>query len=151
MSYIQAVARRKKTRKKKGMLIGLRGSPTRKTRKKRTPFGVVVTWIGGIALGAVLLVLLGSSAVRLFAPGINGTARSGVFVVDEIRQTAGEPDSAVLQISGEEVLVPLDRNRRDAVEAGTLLSVRYVIYPPKDGTREIFVQTWELVEPVDGS
>jgi hypothetical protein len=139
--------RRKTRKKKKGVLTGLAKSPPSKKRKGRpSRFRKVLNWTAGIAVGVVVVGIVALYAALSFNPTLQerpGEAEVTVEAVDP--DPAGFPDEVVaaarVTVDGRPVLVPLTAERRDDVEVGARLHLRYVFFPQTGVTR---IDEWTI-------
>jgi len=136
-----------KTRKKKGILTGLAKSAPSKKRKGR-PSGIrkVLNWTAGIAVGAVVLVIVVLYAVLSLNPTMQEQPREAEVTVEAVEpDPAGFPDDVVAAarviVEGRPVLVPLTAERRDEVEVGARLRLHYVFFPQTGTTR---IDDWTI-------
>jgi len=141
------MTKRKKARKKKGVLTGLAKSPPSKKRKGRpSRIRKVLNWTAGITVGAVVLGIVVLYAALSFNPTLQerpGEADVAVEAVDP--DPAGFPDDVVaaarVTVDGRPVLVPLTADRRGEVEVGARLHLRYVFFPQTGTTR---IDEWTI-------
>jgi hypothetical protein len=143
--------RRKKTRKKRsgGVLTDLAKSGPSKKKKKGKPSTPrkVLNWTVGIAIGAAVLGIVVLYAMLSFNPTLQerpGEAEVTVEAIDP--DPAGYSDDTValarVTVDGRPVVVPLTAERRDALEVGTRLHLRYVFFPQTGTTR---IDEWSVV------
>lgn len=143
------MTKRKKTRKrKKGVLTGLaKSAPSRKRRGRPTGLRKVLNWAVGIAVGVVVLGVVVLYAALSFNPTLQAQSGEAEVTVEAVEpDPAGFPDDVIaaarVTLEGRPVLVPLTAERRDEVEAGARLQLRYVFFPQTGATR---IDEWTIV------
>lgn len=143
------MTKRKKARKKKrGVLTGLAKSPPSKRRKGRpSRLRKVLNWTIGIVAGAAVLGVIGLYAALSFNPTLQEKPGEAEVTVEAVEpDPAGFPDDVIaavrVTIESRPVLIPLTAERRDEVEAGARLHVRYVFFPQTGATR---IDEWTVV------
>lgn len=137
-----------KARKKKGVLTGLaKSAPSKKRKGRPTGFRKILNWAVGIAVGAVVLGVVVLYAALSFNPKLQEQSGEAEVTVEAVEpDPAGFPDDIIaaarVTLEGRPVLVPLTAERRDEVEAGARLHLRYVFFPQTGSTR---IDEWTLV------
>lgn len=136
-------------RKKRGVLTTLAKEPRkkRKRKKRRSPARRALNWIGGIVIGAALLVLVVMFVAVIYNPSLAIRRMEADVAVEAIEEdpTGYGPEVvalAVMTIEKRRVALTLNEELRAEVDVGTVLHVDYSYFPRSSVVR---VHDWQVV------
>ncbi len=139
-------------RHRRGVLTRMVKYPKGSGHKPDTPLRKLLTWLGAIAGGAFLLVMVGFLVMLVLNPALGGRDDEGDFKVERIVEhppgyLPAEHIVAAAEVVIEKlhVTIPLSAERRSEAQEGKPLHVAYTYQPI---TRQVTVRFWRPAGPI---